>query len=333
MMDDFLAFDDGLFESDERKERSLPTFHPNKVGDLEFLSGDGEECLKSSSDWFYLSKKYGDCLQYLLRLWDRVDRYNGLPKRITADAIVRCYLKLNKQSELLPYLHQHGQLSTSYEDYLGHLMLHFACSVNETTQDRIDLLQRLLLALPPLFFDNDSSVVVRKNLFTQSQLWIDLSVLWNQIKIEPRKIFHYPVWFSKVASLYAELVNTYSKATETSLKWTDELLTPAQIDLCRKLSLRILTTFGSSSSSSSSNSSSTDQSSMTTMFNKGDSICSHYDNVQVNQVTVTYALPYIPSGKCCSSDTTADNENHDEIGRVFFQVFIAPFMSIYEKNT
>ncbi|CAH8610995.1 unnamed protein product [Schistosoma margrebowiei] len=323
-MDDFLTFDDGLFESNDCKEGLLSVFHPNEVGNLEFLSGSDEDCLKSSSDWLYLSKKYDDCLQYLLQLWDRVHNYNGLPKRITADAIVRCCLKLNKRCELLPYLQQHSQLSVSYEDYIGHLMLHFTCSIDETTQDRINLLQRLLLALPPSFVD-DSSIFIDENLFKHSQLWIDLSVAWDQIQIETRTMYC-PAWFSKVALLYAELVNTNSKLNETSLTWTDKFLNPLQIEICRKLSLRILTTCSSSGSSS------TGPSSATTMLSKDNGASSHENDVQFNGVTVTYELPYIPSQKCCSTNTTIDTNIHDEVGHVFFQVFIAPFMSIYEKS-
>ena len=33
-MDDFLTFDDGLFESNERTKGLLPVFHPNEVGNL-----------------------------------------------------------------------------------------------------------------------------------------------------------------------------------------------------------------------------------------------------------------------------------------------------------
>uniref|UniRef100_A0A3Q0KQN4 Rab-GAP TBC domain-containing protein n=2 Tax=Schistosoma mansoni TaxID=6183 RepID=A0A3Q0KQN4_SCHMA len=324
LMDDFLTFDDGLFESNERTKGLLPVFHPNEVGNLEFLSGSGVECLKSSSDWFYLSKKYDDCLEYLLQLWDRGHSYNGFPKRIIADAIVRCYLKLNKQCELLPYLQQHSQLSVSYEDYIGHLMLHFTCSINETTQGQINLLQRILLALPPSFVD-DSSTFICKNLFTQSQLWIDLSVAWDQMETETRTMF-YPVWFSKVALLYAELVNTNPKLNETSLTWTDKVLNPIQIEICHKLSLRILTTCSSSGSSS------TNPSSTTTMVDKDNGAYSHENNVQFNDVTVTHVLPYIPSQKCCSIDTTVDTNNQDEVGHVFFQLFVAPFMNIYEKS-
>ncbi|KAH8873075.1 hypothetical protein KSF78_0007889 [Schistosoma japonicum] len=213
----------------------------------DFLSSNEEECLKSSSDWLYLVKKYDDCLECLLRLWGHVHAYDGLPKRITSDAIVRCYVKLNKHCELLPYLQQHGQLSVSHEDYIGHLMLHLMCSVNSGMQDRVVLLQRLLLALPLSFVDRDLSLVGRKNLFTQSQLWTDLSAVWSEITEENRSIL-YPAWFSKVALLYAELVDINPKVTGISLTWTDESLTFMQVDTCHKLSLRIFTTYISSSS-------------------------------------------------------------------------------------
>ncbi|KAK4468459.1 hypothetical protein MN116_007535 [Schistosoma mekongi] len=317
-MDNFLILDEDLFENGEEEESLSPSeFHPNVVGSLDFLSNNEEECLKSSSDWFYLFKKYDDCLECLLRLWDHVHVYDGLPKRITSDAIVRCYVKLNKQYELLPYLQQHGQLSVSHEDYIGHLMLHLLCLVNRGMQDRVVLLQRLLLALPPSFADSDLSVVGRRDLFTQSQLWTDLSVVWNEITEENRSML-YPVWFSKVALLYAELVNINPKVTQISLRWTDESLTLMQVDTCHKLSLRILTTCSSSSSPS--------------IYPSFNSIPSHENDEQINPIGVGYSLPYIPKQKCCSSDNTV-NTNSDEIAQVFFQVFIAPFMGIYEKLT
>lgn len=204
-------------------------------------------------------------------------------------------------------------------------MLHFTCSINETTQGRINLLQRFLLAIPPSFVD-DSSIFIRENLFKHSQLWIDLSVAWDQIQIETRTMY-YPAWFSKVALLYAELVNTNSKLNETSLTWTDKFLNPLQIEICRKLSLRILTTCSSSGSSSTGPSTTT-----TTMLSKDNGVSSHENDVQFNGVTVTYELPYIPSQKCCSTNTAIDTNIQDEVGHVFFQVFIAPFMSIYEKS-
>nr|CAH8863558.1 unnamed protein product [Trichobilharzia regenti] len=211
-MDDFLCFDESLFEREANDERPrYPAFLPNIVGDLKFLHENDEESLKASSDWFYLLNEYDRCSECLLKLWgiDSIQASDGYPKRIITEAIVRCFLKLNKKQDLSFFLKHHCQLSITQEDYIGHLMIRLMPQAYESKRDRIELLQRLLLAVPPSFFDGDSSLVNNTNSSsTQFQLWVDLSSLWSSIEIDDavQKQF-YPVWFTQIALLYAEILN------------------------------------------------------------------------------------------------------------------------------
>ncbi|CAH8590336.1 unnamed protein product [Heterobilharzia americana] len=243
---------------------------------------------------------------------------DGFPKRIIAEAIVRCCVKVNNKQNFFCFLKQHCLLSTSYEDYIGHLVLRFSYPSYGTKQERIELLKRLLLAVPPCFVDCDSSVVIRKSLSTQSQIWADLSSLWNDAEIKElvSKTFH-PAWFSKIALLYAELVNIpLQKGVDTSLTWVDNSLTRTQIGACQKLALRILTSYSKQSNNST----------FSGMLN-GSNINSDENGEQSNSVCDTHELPFIPKEKCCSTD--AGNSVCGEIQYVFFQVFIAPFGNIY----
>ncbi|VDQ14703.1 unnamed protein product [Trichobilharzia regenti] len=221
-MDDFLCFDESLFEREANDERPrYPAFLPNIVGDLKFLHENDEESLKASSDWFYLLNEYDRCSECLLKLWgvcllylgkyavythkiDSIQASDGYPKRIITEAIVRCFLKLNKKQDLSFFLKHHCQLSITQEDYIGHLMIRLMPQAYESKRGRISFFY-----FPPSFFDGDSSLVNNTNSSsTQFQLWVDLSSLWSSIEIDDavQKQF-YPVWFTQIALLYAEILN------------------------------------------------------------------------------------------------------------------------------
>ncbi|CAH8863681.1 unnamed protein product [Trichobilharzia szidati] len=240
---------------------------------------------------------------------------DGYPKRIITEAIVRCFLKLNRKQDLPFFLKQHCQLSITQEDYIGHLMIRLMPQAYESKQDRLELLQRLLLAVPPSFVDSDSSLVNNTNSSsTQFQLWIDLSSLWSSIEIDDdtvQKQF-YPVWFTQIALLYAGILNIPAKGIGSSVTWTDESLTQEEINTCRKLALHILTKYSNSSNKSTS------------------VVMNNVDSINIPEDGDKYELPFMPKQKCCSADTL-ETGGSDEVRSVFFHVFVAPFVNIYKE--
>lgn len=244
-----------------------------------------------------MTKSYAECLDLSLSLLNCLPAVNGFLKRNAVDCVIRCYLKLNKITPVLYYLKEHCEASKSYEEYLGHLFLRRKCMANNSNfgaLQHVQLLQRILLVLPPIpFNDKIEPVSTKSGPFAHSQIWHELTLILSAIRDAP--LHYYPRWFKLLANIY-NLVIDPRDCNVCDLSSEFGYLSEAQFFKCKKL----------------------------VQFFLANKVSENQDSFSKSQIK----LPFFPSQRKCCCDVDFD----EEIAQAFYENFLSPFKDIFSPS-